>query len=88
MYILANLGEHVKDQAWYHVYSTNLSKETVWKIVLAHVRNTHNLYTVKNAVELLDVPSKNNSLMMKKYNTQVKLLFLYTHVLFFNSVIE
>ncbi len=45
-------------------------------------------YTVKNAVELLDVPSKNNSLMMKKYNTQVELLFLYTHVLFLNSVIE
>jgi hypothetical protein len=45
-------------------------------------------YTVKNAVELLDVPSKNNSLMMKKYSTQVELLFLYTHVVFFNSVIE
>jgi hypothetical protein len=40
-------------------------------------------YTVKIAVKLLDVPSKNNSLMMKKYNTQVELLFLYTHVLFF-----
>ncbi len=45
-------------------------------------------YTVKNAVELLDVPSKNNSLMMKKYNSHVELLFSYTHVLFFNSVIE
>jgi hypothetical protein len=43
----------------------------------------HCTRTVKNAVELLDVPSKNNSLMMKKYNTQVELLFLYTHVLFF-----
>ncbi len=45
-------------------------------------------YTVKNAVELLDVPSWNNSLMMKKYNSHVEILFLYTHVLFFNSVIE
>jgi len=45
--------------------------------------NEYSMNTVKNAVELLDVPSKNNSLMMKKYNTQVELLFLYTHVLFF-----
>jgi hypothetical protein len=45
-------------------------------------------YTVKNAVELLDVTSRNNSLMMKNYNSHVEILFLYTHVLFFNSVIE
>jgi hypothetical protein len=44
--------------------------------------------TVKNAVELLDVPSRNNSLVMKKYNSHIKILFLYTDVLFFNSVIE
>jgi hypothetical protein len=41
------------------------------------------LYTAKNAVELLDVPSRNNSLMMKKYNSHVEILFLYTHVLLF-----
>jgi hypothetical protein len=38
-------------------------------------------YTVKNAVELLDVTSRNNSQMMKKYNSHVEILFLYTHVL-------
>jgi hypothetical protein len=45
-------------------------------------------YTVKNAVELLDVPPRINSLMMKNYNSHVKILFSYTHVLFFNSIIE
>jgi hypothetical protein len=39
--------------------------------------------TVKNAVELLDDPSRNNSLMMKKYNSYVEIPFSYTHVLFF-----
>jgi hypothetical protein len=39
--------------------------------------------TVKKAVELLNVPSRNNSLMMKKYNSHVEIIFLYTHVLFF-----
>jgi hypothetical protein len=38
---------------------------------------------VKNAVELLDVPSRNNSLMKKKYNSHVEVLFLYTHVFLF-----
>jgi hypothetical protein len=40
-------------------------------------------YTVKNAVELLDVPPRINSLMMKNYNSHVEILFSYTHVLFF-----
>ncbi len=44
--------------------------------------------TVKNAVELLDAPSRNNFLVMKKYNRHVEILFLYIHVLFFNSIIE
>ncbi len=45
-------------------------------------------YTVKNAVELLVFPPRNNSLMMKKYSSHVKKIFLDTYVLFFNSVIE
>jgi hypothetical protein len=43
---------------------------------------------MKNAVELLDVPPMNSSLMMKNYNSHVEILFLCTHVLFSNSVIE
>jgi hypothetical protein len=39
-------------------------------------------YSVKNAVKLLDAPSRNNSQVMKKYNSHVQILFLYTHVLF------
>jgi hypothetical protein len=46
------------------------------------------LCTAKNAVDAVDVPSRNNSMTIKKYNSHIKILFLYTHVLFFNSVIE
>jgi hypothetical protein len=34
-------------------------------------------HTVKNAVELLDVPPRINSLMMKNYNSHVEILFSY-----------
>jgi hypothetical protein len=38
---------------------------------------------VKKAVELLDVPSRNTSLMLKKYNGNVEFFCLSTYVLFF-----
>jgi hypothetical protein len=41
------------------------------------------LSTVKKAVELLDVPSRNSSLMLKKYNGNVEFFCLSTYVLFF-----
>jgi hypothetical protein len=40
-------------------------------------------YTVKKAVELLDVPSRNTSLMLKKYNSNVEFFCLSTYGLFF-----
>jgi hypothetical protein len=40
-------------------------------------------YTVKKAVKLLDVPSRNTSLMLKKNNGNVEFLCLSTYVLFF-----
>ncbi len=41
------------------------------------------IHTVKKAVELLDVPSRNTSLMLKKYNGNVEFFCLSTYVLFF-----
>ncbi len=41
------------------------------------------LPTVKKAIELLDVPSRNTSLMLKKHNSNVEFFCLSTYVLFF-----
>ncbi len=37
----------------------------------------------KKAVDLLDVPSRNTSLMLKKYNSNVEILCLSIHVFLF-----
>ncbi len=45
------------------------------------------LYTVKNAVELLDVPSRNNSLVMKN-TTAMSKFFSYISMSFFSTLLS
>ncbi len=58
-------------------------KELSHEIDLAFEDMHGQVYTVKIAVELLDVPSRNTSLMLKKHNSNVEFFGLSTYVLFF-----
>ncbi len=59
--------------------STNM----IWTVLLFHstvfaIRINLVNYTVKKAVELLDVPSRNTSLMLQKYNSYAEIFCLST----------